>query len=212
MCPLLDGSANLSQSRAGEGNTVTERGDGVDSRRTDTRERALSVALELFTRQGYNVTSLREIAEQLGVTKAALYFHFRTKDEILTAILRGYLDGIAELVEDAADRRPLSPADQEDLVRRFAAHQEHWGMDLIVLVRHNLTEIQSLPIGAEIKNATQSLMEALAPEGAAPGERLRVRMALSTFQVAALDRDSDEKTMREAALALSLEILRGGRK
>jgi AcrR family transcriptional regulator len=51
-----------------------------------TRERILDVALELFLHQGYDGTSLREIAEQLGVTKAALYYHFKSKEDILLAL------------------------------------------------------------------------------------------------------------------------------
>ena len=44
------------------------------------------MALELFTEQGYDGTSLREIAEKLGVTKAAIYYHFASKDDILMAL------------------------------------------------------------------------------------------------------------------------------
>ena len=51
-----------------------------------TRERILDVALDLFTEQGFDGTSLRQIAEQLGVTKAALYYHFESKDDILMAL------------------------------------------------------------------------------------------------------------------------------
>jgi AcrR family transcriptional regulator len=53
---------------------------------SDTRQRILDVALDLFTEQGYDGTSLREIAEQLGVTKAALYYHFESKEDILMAL------------------------------------------------------------------------------------------------------------------------------
>ena len=45
--------------------------------RSDTRARIQRVALELFAEQGYDKTSLREIAERLDVTKAALYYHFK---------------------------------------------------------------------------------------------------------------------------------------
>jgi AcrR family transcriptional regulator len=45
---------------------------------SDTRTRIQDVALDLFIEQGYEATSLREIAEKLGVTKAALYYHFKT--------------------------------------------------------------------------------------------------------------------------------------
>jgi AcrR family transcriptional regulator len=51
-----------------------------------TRERILNVALELFTEKGYDGTSLREIAETLGVTKAAIYYHFASKEDILMAL------------------------------------------------------------------------------------------------------------------------------
>jgi AcrR family transcriptional regulator len=51
--------------------------------RGSTRERILDVALELFNEQGYDKASLREIAERLGVTKAALYYHFERKEDIL---------------------------------------------------------------------------------------------------------------------------------
>jgi AcrR family transcriptional regulator len=54
--------------------------------RGSTRERILDVALELFTEQGYDKTSLREIADRLGVTKAALYYHFERKEDILFAL------------------------------------------------------------------------------------------------------------------------------
>ena len=53
---------------------------------TDTKQRILDVALDLFTEQGYDGTSLRQIAEQLGVTKAALYYHFESKEDILMAL------------------------------------------------------------------------------------------------------------------------------
>ncbi len=51
-----------------------------------TRERILDVALDLFLAQGYDGTSLRQIAERLGVTKAALYYHFESKEDILLAL------------------------------------------------------------------------------------------------------------------------------
>lgn len=51
--------------------------------RGSTRERILDVALALFNEQGYDSASLRDIAERLGMTKAALYYHFERKEDIL---------------------------------------------------------------------------------------------------------------------------------
>lgn len=51
-----------------------------------TRERILDIALELFADQGYERTSLRQIAERLGFSKAAIYYHFASKEDILMAL------------------------------------------------------------------------------------------------------------------------------
>src|SRR5579863_3643512 len=51
-----------------------------------TRARILDVALDLFIEKGYDKTSLREIAGRLGFTKAALYYHFPSKQDILMAL------------------------------------------------------------------------------------------------------------------------------
>jgi AcrR family transcriptional regulator len=79
-----------------------------ERRGDETRERILDVALELFNEQGYERTSLREIAERLGVTKAALYYHFKSKEDILLelhlrlhAVGREALDRL-EALDDAA--------------------------------------------------------------------------------------------------------------
>jgi AcrR family transcriptional regulator len=53
---------------------------------SDTRERILEVASDLFIEQGYDATSLREISGKVGVTKAALYYHFANKQDILRAL------------------------------------------------------------------------------------------------------------------------------
>lgn len=53
---------------------------------TTTRERVLDVALDLFVEQGYDKTSLREVAERMGFTKAALYYHFPSKADMLVAL------------------------------------------------------------------------------------------------------------------------------
>ncbi|HUN36120.1 MAG TPA: TetR/AcrR family transcriptional regulator [Trebonia sp.] len=51
-----------------------------------TREKILDVALDLFTDQGFDGTSMREIAERLHITKPSIYYHFASKDEILLAL------------------------------------------------------------------------------------------------------------------------------
>src|SRR3954447_26224150 len=64
----------------------------------DTRAEILAVAAELFTEKGYEGTSLREIADRLGITKAALYYHFRSKDDMLRALVEPMMGVLAALV------------------------------------------------------------------------------------------------------------------
>jgi AcrR family transcriptional regulator len=52
-----------------------------------SRSRLLQAAVEIFERKGYAATSVREIVEHAGVTKPALYYHFRSKEGILIAAL-----------------------------------------------------------------------------------------------------------------------------
>jgi AcrR family transcriptional regulator len=57
-----------------------------DQAGASTREKILDVALELFTDQGFDGTSMREIAERLNISKPAIYYHFASKEEILMAL------------------------------------------------------------------------------------------------------------------------------
>lgn len=52
-----------------------------------TRDRIMEAAIDLFTEQGFDKTSLREVAERVGVTKAALYYHFQSKEELLASLI-----------------------------------------------------------------------------------------------------------------------------
>jgi AcrR family transcriptional regulator len=77
-----------------------------------TRERILDVALDLFIEKGYDKTSLREIAEPLGFSKAALYYHFASKEDILMALhMRLHEFGTDALAQ---------MSDQEPTVERWA--------------------------------------------------------------------------------------------
>jgi Bacterial regulatory proteins, tetR family len=52
-----------------------------------TKERIFDVAINLFAQNGFNATSMREIAEVVGIKKASMYSHFNSKDEILEKII-----------------------------------------------------------------------------------------------------------------------------
>ncbi len=63
------------------------------------RERLLRAAADVFDRKGYAAASVREIVEQAGITKPVLYYHFGSKEGMLTAILEEGERRIGEVVD-----------------------------------------------------------------------------------------------------------------
>ncbi|HEX7490843.1 MAG TPA: helix-turn-helix domain-containing protein [Candidatus Limnocylindrales bacterium] len=91
----------------------------MSPRQADTRQRALDVALELFADQGYEKTSLREIAERLDVTKAALYYHFASKEALLAGIIDSLVEPADELVAWSGTQ-PRTAEFRQEYLRRLA--------------------------------------------------------------------------------------------
>src|ERR1700688_153236 len=75
----------------------------------DTRSRILDAALDVFSEHGFEGSTLQQVADRLGFTKAALYYHFRSKDDILGALVAPASAGIQAMLE-AHTGTPDSPA------------------------------------------------------------------------------------------------------
>ena len=86
----------------------------------DTRKRLIDTAVELFTRHSFAGTSLQMIADELGFTKAAIYHHFRTREQLLGAVLEPILDELHAVVESAEARR-TAHASAEHMLSGYAA-------------------------------------------------------------------------------------------
>jgi AcrR family transcriptional regulator len=100
-----------------------------ESTKAGTREQILQAALELFTQQGYDSTSLRQIAENQGLTKAALYYHFPAKEQMLLELTKPFLDGLRDLVIEHRELDELDPAALlSSYLDLFIAHLEVLGL------------------------------------------------------------------------------------
>lgn len=89
-------------------------------RRTGARERLHAAALDLFAEHGVSATSLQMIADRLGVTKAAIYHVYRTKDEIVLGLLQPLLGRLGEVTADAESR--TDRAEQLDVLITGLVH------------------------------------------------------------------------------------------
>jgi AcrR family transcriptional regulator len=68
--------------------------------RSDTRQRIQEVARELFLRQGVQRTSLQDIADKVGITKPALYYHFSSREDLVRSILVPLIEEGEQFVSD----------------------------------------------------------------------------------------------------------------
>ncbi len=95
-------------------------------RDNQTRNRLLCAAVDVFDRKGYAAASVREIVELAGVTKPALYYHFHSKEGLLTAVL----DEAARAFERKMDAAITRPGSARERLSAFCADlhdlfQEH---------------------------------------------------------------------------------------
>ncbi|GII62128.1 TetR family transcriptional regulator [Sphaerisporangium krabiense] len=107
---------------------------------TDTKRRIQAVARELFARQGVRKTSLQEIANRLGITKPALYYHFSSREELVRSIVQPLIDdGEAFLSRQEA----LGAIEPRALLEEYFDFT-YGHRDVIVLVLAELTTLAEL--------------------------------------------------------------------
>jgi AcrR family transcriptional regulator len=144
-----------------------------------TRERILDAAMRLFIDQGYDKTSLREIAEALGITKAAVYYHFASKDDILAALHMR----LHELLRESLDEMDLTDASPEAWARLMdhVVDGAVVSRDLFVLHERNRAAVEALHANGhhtEDHDDIEHRLQSLLADQSIP-VRDRVRMACS---------------------------------
>ncbi|GAA2756055.1 TetR/AcrR family transcriptional regulator [Actinopolymorpha rutila] len=179
-----EGRAESRTSRSEKSRSEKGRSGG----RSDTRSRIQEVALELFAEQGYDSTSLREIADRLGVTKAALYYHFRSKEEIVVATVEDFLADIDDLVE-WAEEQPRTSRTRHEVLRRYS--------DIVRVRFPSMRFFQQNPAGMHRSGLGERFQERMGAlhgvlyDGGPPQNRVRALLAIvSMHMAAALSRDS----------------------
>ena len=87
-----------------------------------TRDHILKSAAKLFRDQGYVATTLRQIADAAGIQAGSVYYHFRSKDEILTEILDTGIDEVRKSVAGRLDALPADATPRQKIAAGIEGH------------------------------------------------------------------------------------------
>jgi AcrR family transcriptional regulator len=129
----------------------------------------LRIAIDLFNRQGYDGTSMGDLAAQLGVTKSAIYHHVPSKEHLLSEALDEALEGLESAITVAEGMVGASAYERlRSVVRRsvevLVAHQP--AVTLLLRVRGNSeVEVKALSRRRRIDARLAALVQAAVDEG-----------------------------------------------
>ncbi|MEU8848318.1 helix-turn-helix domain-containing protein [Streptomyces sp. NPDC048564] len=183
--------------------------DGTKQRRRgDTRQRIQDVALELFAEQGYEKTSLREIAERLEVTKAALYYHFKTKEEIIVSLFEDLTKPIEDLIEWGR-QQPHTLETKHEIVRRYSQVLTD-ASPLFRFMQENQATVRDLSIGEMFKNRMLGMRDIVIDPDADLVDQVRCISALFTMHAGMFvmkDLEGDPEEKRKAILEVATDLI-----
>ena len=156
--------------------------------RGNTKQEILEAALELFSVQGFEATSVSQIADAVGIRKASLYSHFENKHAILDALVKEVLDRYAQRsifakadwdpCEDAEDKPALTPDAAAQMILgqiRYILHDPHIGKARKMLVveqfrNPELAKLQTKQNYTDVLRYFTGLVKCLIRRGVLAGE------------------------------------------
>ena len=177
----------------------------------DTRSRLRELALEMFAEQGYEKTSLREIAERLGVTKAALYYYFKSKEDIVRSLIEDYVAELDELI-DWAKNQPRTADTRAEIVRRYL-HIVATGTAVFRMLHQNQAAVSGLATAKErgelFKERMDALIDILSLPGGTLHDQIRAASCLMSISFCCMhyqDRAASPAELEAAVLDVAMEL------
>jgi AcrR family transcriptional regulator len=207
------GGSSLPASTAGGSRGSSPHADvRSDARsRGDTRARIQQVAVELFTEHGYEGTSLREIAERLDVTKAALYYHFKSKEDIVRSLVEDYYGQIDALIT-WGKAQPRTDEVRREILCRYVGIVAA-GDRAFRLLHQNQAAVNTMASaksrGELFKERMHSLVELLTGQDAPLAERVRAAMTLGGISVGWMffaDQVADRRELSDLVRSLACDF------
>jgi AcrR family transcriptional regulator len=170
-----------------------------------TRQQILETAQRLFTELGYDATSLQMIADEMGLTKAAVYYHFHAKSDILHTAMQPGIQRLEVLLDEAAAIRGRR-ARIEHLIGGFT--------DFLVQHRHYAVMISTDPaakrnkLDSEKDTLAQRALTVLFGENPTGADRLAFGVLFFIPECLSDLADLTDDELREALRTTILRMLR----
>lgn len=188
----------------------SEAGIGDPSKSTDgtappdTRDLILERARDLFSRQGYRGTSIRQLTSGLSLTPAALYYHFTGKEDVLAGVLASMERGGESLISRMAELEPTPEALRQVLDRFF----DLLARDLVVfqLVADDVS-VQQSAAGQRLRTQARDLFGWLTGPSPDISDRIRAAAAVGTIRLSLEQRGVDPDVHRDAIIGRALQIM-----
>jgi AcrR family transcriptional regulator len=154
----------------------------VSRKRTAIEEEILRVAANKFGQQGYQATTLDEIAAAVGISRAAFYLYFPSKEELLRRMYKQVIDTAQAAIERIVAEELSVP----EKLRRIIRHQVHYMGANIPLTQVFFSEIFSLPpeLSRWVKLANRAfgeVIERVVNEGVQKGELIPLHPKRFTY-------------------------------
>ena len=98
---------------------VMEKDTASRKKTLDTRDRILDAAEDVFYDKGYSNTTLNEIAEAASVTRGAIYWHFKNKEDLFEAMCSRVRQPMGEMIEEIVEKDATDPIAQLSKTHEF---------------------------------------------------------------------------------------------
>jgi len=143
----------------------------------------LDTAQGLFIRHGYQGLSMRQIAEAVGVTKAALYYYFKDKEQLFLAVMQRYLDGIETQIDQIIAEQP----DARTRIRQFVKALLDQGGEGNALIRlagqdiPGLSQVSQTQIKDTLQTSFVRKIRVILADGMQHGELRQIDPEIATW-------------------------------
>jgi AcrR family transcriptional regulator len=202
-------------------NEKTAKRLGRPPRAENQRERIVQEAAVLFARSGFDASSLNELAEEIGISKAGIYHYFKTKQDVYDALIVQTLQGLVEYVSEVVAGMD-APVDQ--LLAFMTAHADYFERNYaafraMLVSFTSMSAPESRREAVELRTRYEQLLRGIIAQGVAEGSFREVdpawtgRAVLSMLNwMARWFQPGGEKTAAEVAQEYVDLLVRGLRR